>query len=276
MYKYQYYDVYAVVALLIILGIFEIGIGTYGRLSKRSKNDWIIEIISSLQLFILVKPIIFPLTAIIILYFFPSLYISRLDSFNILIMFLILISDDFLQYWYHRMAHKWTWLWNLHKPHHTAEEMGMLVSYRNAFLYYILMPNIWLLGFATCLGFYNEVIVSIIIKQVVVAAAHSTIKWDQFLYKYRFMNPFAYIVERLISTPSTHFSHHGKDGSDGISNPNGNFSNLFFFWDILFNTALITRKYPKTFGINEDLKESWIFQLYYPLFNNNIKKKEYL
>ena len=53
MYKYQYYDVYAVIILLTALGIFEIIIGTYGHKSNRKKNDWLLEIVSSLQLFII-------------------------------------------------------------------------------------------------------------------------------------------------------------------------------------------------------------------------------
>tara|TARA_Y100001968_G_scaffold269615_1_gene260495 strand:- start:786 stop:1607 length:822 start_codon:yes stop_codon:yes gene_type:complete len=273
MYKYQYYDVYAVIILLTVLGVFEIIIGTYGHKSNRKQNDWLLEIVSSLQLFIIIKPFVFPLTAVFIFYLLPFNISIVADSFNILIMLSILIGDDFLQYWYHRMAHKWDWLWNLHKPHHTAEEMGVLVSYRNAFLYYIFMPNIWLLGFVTHLGFYNEVVISIIIKQIVVAAAHSAIKWDQILYSNKLLNPFAYIIERLISTPSTHFSHHGKDESDGISNPNGNFSNLFFFWDIIFGTSLITRKYPNKFGIKDDLKESWYYQLYYPFIKQSQNNK---
>ena len=34
-------------------------------------------------------------------------------------------------------------MWKLHRPHHVVEEMGVLVTYRNAFLYYAFMPGIW-------------------------------------------------------------------------------------------------------------------------------------
>jgi sterol desaturase/sphingolipid hydroxylase (fatty acid hydroxylase superfamily) len=37
--------------------------------------------------------------------------------------------------------------------------------------------------------------------------------------------------------------HHGKSNADGISNNDDNFSNMYFFWDILFGSAKITRKY---------------------------------
>ena len=34
-------------------------------------------------------------------------------------------------------------MWKLHRPHHVVEEMGVLVTYRNAFMYYAFMPGLW-------------------------------------------------------------------------------------------------------------------------------------
>lgn len=46
-------------------------------------------------------------------------------------------------------------------------------------------------------------------------------------------HPLAWLVERVISTPSTHFAHHGLTAEDGISHPNGNYGNLLFLLDVL-------------------------------------------
>jgi sterol desaturase/sphingolipid hydroxylase (fatty acid hydroxylase superfamily) len=181
----------------------------------------------------------------------------------------VLVGDDLLQYWYHRKAHEWTWLWKLHRPHHSSREMGVLVSYRNAVLYYVLMPNIWWLGMATYFGLYREMIIAIILKQLIVTAAHSEARWDAFLYKYKTLNPLAWVIERFISTPATHFAHHGKSPEDGISNPNGNYSNMFFLWDVIFRTARITRKYPEIYGIADDPDDSWRSHLYYPFVKSD-------
>ena len=81
-------------------------------------------------------------------------------------LLLVVLVDDILQYWYHRMAHKWDWLWKLHRPHHVAREMGILVSYRNALLYYMLMPNIWWLGVCSYFGLYQQVLIAVILKQL--------------------------------------------------------------------------------------------------------------
>ena len=181
----------------------------------------------------------------------------------------VLVGDDLLQYWYHRKAHEWPWLWKLHRPHHSSREMGVLVSYRNAVLYYVLMPNIWWLGMATYFGLYREMIIAIILKQLIVTGAHSEARWDAFLYKYKILSPLAWVIERFLSTPATHFAHHGKSPEDGISNPNGNYSNMFFLWDVIFRTARITRKYPQVYGIPDDPDDSWRSHLYYPFVKSD-------
>ena len=267
-FEIKYLDVYAVFSILIIFGLIEVLGGLYGKNSKRSKNDSYVELLSTFQLFVFIKPIIFPLSALIFVKLLPEHQNYFLESTLWVSTLFVLIGDDFLQYWYHRKAHDWPWLWKLHRPHHTGKEMGVLVSYRNAVIYYVLMPNIWWLGTATYFGLYREVLIAIIAKQVIVTGAHSEARWDVFLYKHKFLQPLAWIIERFISTPCTHFSHHGRTPADGVSNPNGNFSNMFFIWDVIFGTALITRKYPDDFGIPDDPDDSWQSHLYYPFIKS--------
>ena len=106
------------------------------------------------------------------------------------------------------------------------------------------------------------------VKLVIILLAHSETKWDRFLYKYRILNPITWVVERTISTPSTHFAHHGLSASDGVSHPNGNYGNLLFLWDIIFGTAKITRKYPTKFGAWNRLKEPWYVQLLFTILRS--------
>ena len=129
------------------------------------------------------------------------------------------------------------------------------------------MPNIWWLAIVTYFGLYQQMILAIILKQIIVTGAHSEARWDSFLYKYKFLHPIAWVIERVISTPATHFAHHGKSADDGISNPNGNFSNMFFLWDVIFGTARITRKYPKEYGIPDDPDDNWKSHLYLSLIH---------
>jgi len=268
LYNIKNLDIYAILIILSFFGSIEFSNGLYGSKSKRSKNDWYVELISTFQLIFLTKPVIFPVSALILTFFLPEYSNVFRESEFWLCLLIVILGDDILQYWYHRMAHTWSWLWKLHRPHHAAREMGILVSYRNALLYYILMPNIWWLGACVYCGLYQEVILAIILKQIIVTGAHSDVKWDQFLYKSKWLHPLAWIIERVISTPATHFAHHGKTSDDSISNPDGNFGNMFFIWDILFGTALITRKYPKEYGILNDPNDSWQSHLYYPFIKS--------
>jgi sterol desaturase/sphingolipid hydroxylase (fatty acid hydroxylase superfamily) len=182
--------------------------------------------------------------------------------------------DDLTQYFWHRLSHVNRTMWKLHRPHHVVEEMGVLVTYRNAVLYYALMPGIWFSAMLVYLGMGYAYLFYIPVKLTVILLAHSETKWDRFLYRYPVLHPLAWVVERLISTPSTHYAHHGLTADDGISHPNGNYGNLLFFWDVLFGTAKITRKYPERFGAWNQVKEPWYVQLLFPIIRSRDERSE--
>lgn len=258
---------------LLILGIMEALGGLYFH-DKRTKNDFSIEIISLITLPVLVQPAIFLLIFWLGDLFFPH-YENSLVHLAIgwhFVAFLIL--DDMMQYWWHRLSHVNKVMWKLHRPHHVVEEMGVLVTYRNATLYYALMPGIWFSAMLIYLGMGYAYLIYLPIKLVVILLAHSETKWDRFLYKYKFLHPLAWVIERTISTPSTHFAHHGLTAEDGVSHPNGNFGNLLFLWDVIFGTAKITRKYPTRFGAWNRIKEPWYIQLMFPFIRSKDPKSE--
>jgi len=74
-----------------------------------------------------------------------------------------------------------------------------------------------------------------------------------------------WVIERTISTPSTHWAHHGQHKDDGVTHYKGNFGNLLFFWDVLFGTAKITRRYPDSVGVENREPVSAQHQLLWPL-----------
>ncbi len=260
-------------AVLLILGILEALGGLYFS-GKRSKTDYTIELVSLATLPTLIQPGIFLVTFFGMNFFLPNLenYFINLHFMWQIVTFLIL--DDMVQYWWHRWSHTNMTMWKLHRPHHVVEEMGVLVTYRNAILYYALMPGIWFSGILIYLGMGYVYIFYVTVKLIVILLAHSETRWDRFLYRYKVLHPLAWIIERTISTPSTHFAHHGLTAEDGISHPNGNFGNLLFFWDILFGTAKITRKYPEIFGAWNQIKEPWYIQLLFPIFRSKDSRSE--
>lgn len=267
----NHFDEKAVVAFLLVFGIAEALLGAYKN-SKRTLHDYLIEVVSFPQLTVLIQPGILLLVIFIGRKLFPEMeeqFASVAYGFQFLIFILI---EDLPQYWWHRLAHHSPLLWKFHVAHHASPAMGVGVVFRNAALYYLFMPNIWFASAAVFLGFGKVYIVYTVLKLLIIIGSHSELRWDSFLYRYKILSPLAWLVEHTISTPATHFAHHGISNEDGISNNNGNFGNMLFIWDQLFGTAKFTRKYPTEFGIENDPKDAWYVQLYYPFLKS--KKKD--
>ena len=178
---------------------------------------------------------------------------------------LLLLCEDMMQYWWHRASHTVPWLYKLHRPHHNAEYMSVRVVYRNNIFYYALMPSLWIAGALIYLGLGWLYAGYTVVKMAVIIGAHSDIRWDRPLYRNRITAPLMWIVERTISTPATHFAHHGRHAQDGITNYKGNFGNLLFLWDMIFGTAKITRRYPELYGVENLPPTSAAEQLLWPL-----------
>lgn len=183
---------------------------------------------------------------------------------------LFLIGDDMAQYWWHRLSHSPT-LWPLHRAHHSAQYMSARMVYRNNVFYYLAMPSIWIDGILVYLGLGPFFLMFVVVKQCVVIGAHSDVRWDEPLYKIKALRPLMWLVQRTISTPSTHFAHHAMTNADGIGFYTGNFSNLLFIWDLLFGSAHITQQFPKDIGLKDDRlfgSEKWWVELLYPVFRS--------
>ena len=260
-------------ALLLVVGVLEAIGGLYLE-DRRSRNDWTIELVSLVTLPTLIQPGIYLFVIWIMSIGMPEYqdaYINLAIGWQLLAF---LVLDDMTQYWWHRLSHVSRVMWKLHRPHHVVEEMGVLVTYRNATMYYALMPGIWFSAILVYLGMGYVYLIYLPIKLVIILLAHSETKWDQYMYRYKILHPVAWILERTISTPATHFAHHGLTAEDGVSHPNGNYGNLLFIWDILFGTAKITRKYPERFGAWNQIKEPWYVQLFFPILRSKDPRSE--
>jgi sterol desaturase/sphingolipid hydroxylase (fatty acid hydroxylase superfamily) len=149
--------------------------------------------------------------------------------------------------------------------------MSVRITYRNNFFYYLMMPGLWIGGVAVYLGFGPVYAAYLVIKLAVILGAHCAWAWDAPLYRIRALHPLMWVLERTISTPATHQAHHALTNEDGIGHYKGNFGNLLFFWDVLFGTAHITRKYPAKVGLQDDIlfgPERWTTQMFYPLVHS--------
>ena len=261
--------------MLIFFGFAfaEILRGKFSQKGKSKPKDVYIESISTIMILAITVPTILMLTNWIGKLTFPEHQNALKDIGWPMMLLLFMVFDDMLQYWWHRLCHS-PWLYGLHRAHHSANYMSIRIVYRNNLFYYMIMPSLWMSGVLVYLGLGSFYPIYLTTKLCIIYGAHSSIPWDRVLYSKPWLSPLAWIIERTFSTPSTHYAHHGMYKEDGITNYKGNFGNMFFLWDVIFGTALITRKYPEHFGI-ENLKESdWKQELLWPLFNKVSNKTD--
>ena len=257
-----------VFGILVFFGVLEAAFGYFSN-SKRTKDDVLVETINTFFLMVITKPIVMFLAFQLMKLAFPNQAdaVSFLPFWAGLVIFLFV--DDCLQYWYHRLSHEYKWLWKWHRAHHTATEMGLLVSYRESIYFFMLMPNIWWLGVFTYFGGGVPVAVGLVLKQIVVISSHSMVTWDTFFYKNKALMPILRVLERIFITPAFHHAHHAVSKIDDIGNPNGNYGNMFSIWDQLFGSAKFTHAFPAAYGIQNDPQDSWLAHNFYPLIKSD-------
>jgi sterol desaturase/sphingolipid hydroxylase (fatty acid hydroxylase superfamily) len=266
-----------VLAILAIYGLFIIAEIIFTRFFNKPAQvpgDGIVESTSTVVLLLVTQPFIIATTSALGLYFFPDYQNALADIPVIAGVLLLLVFDDMMQYWWHRLSHTIPWLYKLHRPHHNAGYMSVRLVYRNNLFYYLMMPGIWFSGILIYMGLGWIYAFYLVVKLTVIIGAHCDIAWDRPLYKIKALSPLMWLVERTISTPATHHAHHGKYKADGITNYKGNYGNLLFFWDILFGTAKITRQYPKEFGVENLPDTSVAEQLLWPLISTSEMPRE--
>jgi len=152
--------------------------------------------------------------------------------------------------------------------------MGMAMASRQNIIYTIFFSQIYLTAAMTYLGLGYAALLVTGVKSLITLAAHSSIAWDKPLYSRRWLHPLAWVLERLISTPATHHAHHAASNDDGVGHYKGNFGNMFFIWDVLFGTGIITRRYPKAYGLEYYQGEEWYAQFLWPIFKSRKKGSE--
>lgn len=255
-----------VIVSLILLGfiLLELVVGCF-RQPRGQRRDVLIEVVGSSLLLGVTFPLIMGLTDLGLDHWLPE-WRGVLAGLPFVAGFvLFLLFDDMTQYWWHRLSHKVPFLYSLHRAHHSAPYMSIRIVYRNNSFFYLLMPGIWFSAALIYLGLAEVYYVYLILKMTVIFGAHSSVPWDEKLYRIPALRPLMWLLERSISTPATHSAHHGLNADDGVTNYKGNFGNLLFFWDVLFGSAKITRRRPEQFGIEGLTPVSWQHEVFWPL-----------
>jgi sterol desaturase/sphingolipid hydroxylase (fatty acid hydroxylase superfamily) len=259
------YSTAAIVCIYLLFACMELWRSNLFQKQEQTRDDGIVESVSMVILLAVTQPTVLVASGALAQFVAPQ-YAGALAGIPLIAaIVLFLILDDMAQYWWHRASHSTPWLYNLHRAHHNARYMSVRLVYRNNIIYYALMPSLWLSGVLIWLGLGWVYAGYIVVKMLVITGAHSDVAWDKPLYAKKWLSPVMWVVERTISTPSTHHAHHGRHAEDPAVNYKGNYGNLLFFWDVLFGTAKITRQYPESYGVENLAPASLGQQLLWPI-----------
>jgi sterol desaturase/sphingolipid hydroxylase (fatty acid hydroxylase superfamily) len=155
----------------------------------------------------------------IILTFFYNHRITNSINVPWLYWVILIVSEDFMYYWLHRVDHHVRFFWATHVTHHSSEKFNFTVGIRSSVME-PLYRFVYFIPLALC-GF----------TPIDIAFAYSaTQTWGILVHTQR-INKLGWL-EYILVTPSHHRVHHG-------SNPKYLDKNLGMFliiWDKLFGT----------------------------------------
>jgi sterol desaturase/sphingolipid hydroxylase (fatty acid hydroxylase superfamily) len=260
------------VELIVLLGLAEFTLGRYGEHWRG--NETVLDIVCFAMPRLVFAPFFawFSVSALPRILPLEHLLFGWVPFFwGVLIL---CVADDLTQYWYHRLHHEVPWLWRFHRTHHSASYMGMSMASRQNAFYSIFFSQTYVTSILVYLGLGPASIAVHTVKSMITTLAHSSIPWDKPLYERKWLHPAAWVLERLISTPATHHAHHAATADDGVGHYKGNFGNMFFLWDVIFGTALISRQFPKAYGISHYEGDPWYAQAFWPVFKSNVPGSE--
>jgi sterol desaturase/sphingolipid hydroxylase (fatty acid hydroxylase superfamily) len=253
-------------ALVLAIGIAETALGLYKN--QWDKNEWTLNVVCFTVPRIIVRPLVTYFTLKFLPYALPG-FKDTLDWIPFVWGALIIaIADDLTQYWYHRLHHEVPFLWRFHRTHHSAPYMGMAMASRQNIIYTMFFSQTYLTAALVYVGLGYPALFVKVIKSIITTLAHSSIAWDKPFYQNKWLHPIAWVLERTISTPATHHAHHADTTDDGVGNYKGNFGNMFFIWDVIFGTGVISRQYPKSYGIKFYKEEEWYAQFLWPILKS--------
>ncbi len=156
----------------------------------------------------------------------------------ILYWFVLLISEDFMYYWLHRVDHYCRLFWAIHVTHHSSEEFNLTVGFRSS-VFQPLYRFVWFIPLALS-GF----------RGIDVMFMYSATQIYGILIHTKTVNNLGFL-EYFMSTPSHHRVHHGSN----VMYLDKNMGMVLIIWDKMFGTFRNEDKNePVVFGLTENIK----------------------
>lgn len=166
------------------------------------------------------------------------------------------LAMDFVQWFVHVLLHKYDFLWQFHKVHHSVEEMGFAAHLRYHWMENVFYTPAKYIVLLLIGGFEpSSVFVIYYINIAIGHLNHANLNLDY--------GPFKYIL----NNPKMHIWHHAKELPE--SHPNGmNYGISLSIWDYIFRTNYVPssgRDIALGFDDIEQFPKTFSEQLIYPL-----------
>ena len=134
---------------------------------------------------------------------------------------------------------------------------------RSSFFWGFCVPTTWVGASMLYFGLIEVYVGVMCVKILANVINHSpAFRYDNWMRKHDITRPVIAVLERIITTPKTHFIHHGY-GQNG--RPRSNYGTVFILWDIIFGTAYFAKGDPAKVGLPNTNKLSWGEELLYPI-----------
>ncbi|WP_347174946.1 sterol desaturase family protein [Polaribacter uvawellassae] len=182
--------------------------------------------------------------------------LKSLPTWAALLIFFIIL--DFVQWFTHVLLHKYEFLWQFHKVHHSVKEMGFAAHLRYHWMENILYKPLKTIGVMLLGGFEPEQ--AFIVHFFAISIGHfnhSNIKITWGFLKYIFNNPVMHLYHHIKVLPE--------------NRPNGiNFGISLSIWDYIFKTNYVPEDSGTIelgFSDEENFPKGFFGQLFYGFKN---------
>ena len=238
-----------VLAVTGVIFLAEIVAGRHRRIYSRS--DWFVNGICIL-IGAMVRPLGAVVVATLIGWALPGGKGALADMPFWPAVLAIVLFGEFLNYWAHRLSHEWKdkkgldWMWRMHRTHHTAKYVNVLLNFRISLFWSIVSGLTWAFSLALYFGLMKPAAVAIALFSFWGIFTHSDFRWDDAIRSHRIFGPLFRGLEHVFISPGIHHSHHGY-GKDG-----GNYRNYGIFlsiYDWAFGTLHIPTGRPFRYGL---------------------------
>lgn len=242
------FEIWVLAATALIL-LAEVLAGRHRRIYSRS--DWAVNTIC-IVVGSLVRPLAAVLVATLIARLLPGEQGALKDVPFLPALIAIILLAEFANYWVHRSSHTlkdsraFDWLWRMHRTHHTAKYVNVLLNFRISLFWGLVAGLTWVMSLAIYLGQDAAAGVAVFIFSFWGVFTHSNFRWDDTIRNSRPFGGLFRGLEHVFVSPGIHHTHHGF-GRDGANYRNfGIFLSIF---DWIFGTLHIPKGRPARYGL---------------------------